>query len=457
VTTALSTSRSDKEVIVYTASTQGGHPGPGGFTRRSVIQFGGLLVLTGASVGSLAGCSSGTGSGSGGTKKIVWATGNDTLSIPHWKTSAEEFMADNPGVEIEFTLIPDGPLDAWLVARTTAGEAPDIVNMGVSAVGRYIGNGTAIDIGDYIGSGYIDDYIPAMRALVAKEEGVFGIPQQAACLATFYRTDMLQQIGFAPSASVDTAWTQDDVRTIAEESKKITGAYGLSYGFINANSGNRWLPILYQRGGALFKEDGTTPRITDEIGIEALEWTRKLYADGLISASNSVKSSQSDTATSLFINGQVGIMAHEDLAAMQTSGFDPALWDVDYLFRAETTAASLSGSVNVVTSSSRNPDVAAAFLAYASDREHTITRLRDQGGIAAQKGITAEEIGYAFRPEAAQKFITQLETVPEAIGRDMAGEDYQAVREALGDALDLLFTGSATAKETAERIAGSIG
>lgn len=423
-------------------------------TRRKALQIGGLFTFTAASAGSLSACAS--SSGGEGPKKITWATGNDTLSIPHWKKAAEEFMASNPGVEINFTLIPDGPLDAWLVARTTAGEAPDIVNMGVSAVGRYIGNGTATNIADHIGSGYIDDYIPAMKALVAKEGGVYGIPQQAACMATFYRKDIMEKIGVQPGGSIDGAWTQEELRTIAEESKKITGAYGISYGFINANSGNRWLPILYQRGGALFEADGKTPAIQNEIGIEALEWTRKLYADGLISASNSVKSSQTDTATSLFTNNQVGVMIHEDIGAMKNTGFDPNLWDVDYMFRDKTTATNLSGSVNVVTSSSRNPDVAAAFLAYASDKEHTVKRLRDQGGIAAQGNITAEEVGYNFRPDANQRFIDQLKTVPEAIGRDMAGPDYQKVREVLGDALDLMFTGSATAKETADRIAAGL-
>lgn len=437
-----------------TAMTGGRGPLGPSITRRKALQIGGLFTFAAASAGSLSACAS--SSGGGGPKKITWATGNDTLSIPHWKKAAEEFMANNPGVEINFTLIPDGPLDAWLVARTTAGEAPDIVNMGVSAVGRYIGNGTATNIADHIGSGYIDDYIPAMKALVAKEGGVYGIPQQAACLATFYRKDIMEKIGVQPGGSIDGAWTQDELRTIAEESKKITGAYGMSYGFINANSGNRWLPILYQRGGALFEDDGVTPAIQNEIGVEALEWTRKLYADGLISASNSVKSSQTDTATSLFTNNQVGVMIHEDIGAMKNTGFDPNLWDVDYMIRDKTTATSLSGSVNVVTSSSRNPDVAAAFLAYASDKEHTVKRLRDQGGIAAQGNITADEVGYEFRPEANQRFLDQLKTVPEAIGRDMAGPDYQRVREVLGDSLDLLFTGSATAKETADRIAAGL-
>jgi hypothetical protein len=103
---------------VNTAMTGGRGPLGPSFTRRRALQIGGLFTFAAATVGSLSAC--GSSSGGGGPKKITWATGNDTLSIPHWKKAAEEFMADNPGVEINFTLIPDGPLDAWLVASSLA-------------------------------------------------------------------------------------------------------------------------------------------------------------------------------------------------------------------------------------------------------------------------------------------------------------------------------------------------
>lgn len=417
-----------------------------GLTRRRLLSgaaFGGAAALL----------TSGCSTAGDGRKHITWAAELTPVSRRHFAQAAEDFMALHPDVVIEFTNTPAGDLNAWLVTRLAADRAPDIVNMGVSAVGRYTTNGGTVDISRYLPDGYLDQYLPAMRALVEKDGGVYGLPQETNCSLTYFRTDVLDEIGVRPRLDPDDPWTVEEVREIATEARRVTGAYGLSYGYINESSGNRWLPILYMHGGSLFREDGETPAVTDPEAVAALEWTRRLYADGLISASNTVKASQSDTATSLFASRQVGLMVHETQFVTLQESMEPEEWAVDYMFQERATATNLSGNVNVVTRSSRHPDVAAEFLAFACARERTLARLSETGSIPPYLGVTAEEVGYTFRPEVVQRFMDQLETVPPQMAREMAGPDYQAVRQLLGDFLDLMFVGSMSAEETAEALA----
>jgi multiple sugar transport system substrate-binding protein len=382
---------------------------------------------------------------------VVMATDQDGVWPEHLAESARLFEARNPGTRIQLTPLPEGAIDAWLVARTAAGQAPDIVQLGVSAVSRYSRNGTAVDIAPYLPEGYIDSYLPVLSALVHRGGQVFGLPKETTCMTCYYRRDVLKQVGGRVPDSPEDGWRWDEFRQMCVEAKRITGRYGTSYGYINANSGNRWLPALYQRGGRLF-DDAGEPALEGPAALEALEWTRSFYADGLISLSNTVKASQSDTAVSLFTTGQVGFMVHEAQISVLRESMPEDEWGVTYMFTADRPATNLSGSCYVVTSSSPDPELAARFLQFATSPERSTPAIRQRGTISPFSTITAADVAYEFRPDDVAISIEQLASVPTEVGRDMATRDYQTVREVLGDSLDLMFIGQASPAETAERI-----
>lgn len=413
--------------------------------RRDVLGAGAGLA------GSAALSACGVGPGSRPADTITMAYTNNEVTRTQLEQAVEDFRAVEPDVTVELSLLPEGALDAWLTTRTIAGQAPDIVELGVSAVSRYAANGTAVDIEPYLPDGYVEGYLPTLRALVDKDDGVFGLPRSASCLTVYYRTDVVEQLGLDVPATPEQGWSWEEFRSICEEAQRVTGAYGLSYGFINANSGNRWAPLLYQLGGGLFDEQGRPSVDTDE-GREALRWFSDFYADGLISLSNTVKASQTDTATGLFVTGQVGVMVHESQVLELSEQLADEEWGATYLFRDVELATSLGGNVNIVTSSSRNPELATRFLQFATDRDRTIASARRTGSVVPFTGVDPEDIGYETRPEEMAISTRQLASVPEAVGRDMAARDYQTVREVLGDNLDLLFIGQASVEETAEAI-----
>lgn len=423
-----------------------GPSGPG-LTRRQMLQALGLAGIGAAVLPTLAACAPGrTADG-----VVQFATGNDPVWIEYLRRAGADFEAENPGTRIDFSFIPESALDPWLVARTAAGQAPDIVELGVSAVSRYSRNGTAVDIASYVEPDTAAQYLPAVAALISRDGGVFGIPKITLCMTTYYHRDVVDQIGARIPTSTDDGWTPEEFRDMCVEAQRITGAYGTSWGYVNANSGNRWLPTVYSRGGALFGTDGEPSMQTDE-AYAALEWTQGMYADRLISPSNTVKASQPDTAATLFATRQTGFMVHEGQANVLRQTLDDDEWGMTYMMTDQTTATNLSGAVNIVTSSSPQPELAARFLQFAAQPEYSLGAIRDSGTLSPFAGIRAADVGYEYKPEDMTVIEQQLAGVPEAVGVDMATRDYQTVREVLGDSLDLLMIGSQGVDETAQMI-----
>src|SRR5690625_2599443 len=143
----------------------------------------------------------------------------------------------------------------------------------------------------------------------------------------------MEQIG-VQFPSTDDSWGWEEFRDIAMEVKQATGEYAFSWFLVGAETATRWLPVLYMHGGSLLNSDLTGPAIDSPEGVEAIEWSRKWFADGLMSPTNSLKASESQTAETLFANEQVGMMISEGFKMLSLKEQMPnEKWTVGPLFR----------------------------------------------------------------------------------------------------------------------------
>ncbi|MEU6647332.1 hypothetical protein ABZ863_33085, partial [Saccharomonospora sp. NPDC046836] len=101
-------------------------------SRRHLLRLAGIAGVSLGASGLLTGC--------GGRRpadgSVVAAMNQDGSWIDYLRESAQVFERDNPGSRIDVTVQAEGALDAWLVARTAASQAPDIVEIGVSQITR---------------------------------------------------------------------------------------------------------------------------------------------------------------------------------------------------------------------------------------------------------------------------------------------------------------------------------
>lgn len=417
-----------------------------------------FLGAAGAAV--LAGCAPPPTPGKIRLRLSTWNIAPDLVS---YRAIADRYQALHPDVEIAVEVTPGGDFNQWLTTRLAADRAPDLIRIIPQQFGRYVETGGMVDISQWLPPGYGDDYRENFWSIVAKDgvaggRGVYGLPQHTDNFITFYRRDILDRIGVSPPPdAVDQAWTWSEFIDVAREVKRVTGAYGFSVGFGGVNNAYRWLPFLYMHGGRLVEDDLVTPAIENDAGIEALEWTRRWYAEGLVSLSNTVKGSQGDTATTLFATDQAGLMLNNPTALPTLQESIPEdTWDTRYMIQDVGRASDCGGNVLAVTRSCQHPEVAADFLAFLNDPQSTVEFCRGGGWVPVRESIDVSEVGYSYRPETVARFLVQQETVPADMIAVETSPTFNVVNQVLGDYLDLCLIGSITPREAAAAIAEGI-
>jgi multiple sugar transport system substrate-binding protein len=411
--------------------------------------------LGAAAAAALAGCSSDPSPGKIRLRLSTWNIAPDLVS---YRAIADRYQQLHPDVEIAVEVTPGGDFNQWLTTRLAADRAPDLIRIIPQQFGRYVETGGMVDIAQWLPPGYGDDYRENFWSIVAKDGGVYGLPQHTDNFITFYRRDILDRIGVSPPPdAVDQAWTWSEFLDVAREVKRATGAYGFSVGFGGVNNAYRWLPFLYMHGGRLVEDDLVTPAIENDAGVEALDWTRRWYAEGLVSLSNTVKGSQGDTATTLFATDQAGLMLNNPTALPTLQESIPEeTWDTRYMVQDVGRASDCGGNVLAVTRSCRHPEVAADFLAFLNDPENTTAFCRGGGWVPVRKSIDVDEVGYSYRPDTVARFLVQQETVPADMIAVETSPTFNVVNQVLGDYLDLCLIGSITPREAAASIAEGI-
>ncbi len=416
--------------------------------------------LGAAATAALAGCSADPSPGKIRLRLSTWNIAPDLVS---YRAIADRYQQMHPDVEIAVEVTPGGDFNQWLTTRLAADRAPDLIRIIPQQFGRYVDTGGMVDIAQWLPPGYGDDYRENFWSIVAKDNaagvrGVYGLPQHTDNFITFHRRDILDRIGVTPPPdAVDQAWTWAEFLDVAREVKRVTGAYGFSVGFGGVNNAYRWLPFLYMHGGRLVEDDLVTPAIENDAGVEALEWTRRWYAEGLVSLSNTVKGSQGDTATTLFATDQAGLMLNNPTALPTLQESIPEeTWDTRYMIQDVGRASDCGGNVLAVTRSCQHPEVAADFLAFLNDPQNTVEFCRGGGWVPVRESIDVDEVGYSYRPDTVARFLVQQETVPADMIAVETSPTFNVVNQVLGDYLDLCLIGSITPREAAASIAEGI-
>jgi multiple sugar transport system substrate-binding protein len=437
--------------------TQPSVSGPG-LGRRQFLQMSGMLAAGAGASSLLAGCGSGGSSGSSGSKALVFSTPTDaTATINLFKKYCNGFAKSTPGTSVSVVENGSGNFDQWLQAHLAAHNAPDVLRMTPTEVGPYIANGSLIDIKQYLPSDYGNDFNPTFWSQVAKSGKVYGVPQCVDTTAIYYRTDMMDKVGARIPTSPADAWTWDEFIDISRKIKKLTGKYAFSFDW-SQEAGYYWLPVLYQHGGALVESDLKTPAIQNPAGVEAIDWTRQWFTDGLMSSSNSLQSSVETSVVNLFTTGIVGMMVNGDweLTNVQAGGLDTSKWDVTYLFRDKTTASLVGGTLMTVSKDSKYPEDAAKLAAYLCSEANMSDYCAETLFLPARNSLTGSKVKYSYRPEAVQKFVTQTHAIPESMFALQTSTNFAAMNDVLSTQLALCFTGQQSASKTAQAIASGI-
>lgn len=419
---------------------------------RADLRRRGFLALAGISLTGALGACSGAATATTHLRLSSW---NIPTDLETYQRIADEFVADHPGTSVSVE-VTSGSFHQWFITRLAAGLAPDIIRITPQQIGRYAANGSLVDLGGSAAVDYRDDYSDAFWAIGAREDGLYGVFQHTDHFITYYRHDVMDEIGVQPPTRLDEAWTWEEFLAIAAEAKQVTGQYGFGYGWSGAQTAYRWMPLIYQNGGSFLGEDGETPSMDSEAAVETLAFGRRWYAEGLVSPGNMAKSGGGDVSRTLFLTGQIGMMLNNPEPIPQLDEDLPDGWGTAPMIRNEYEASDLGGNALAVTRSSENPELAAELVTRLTSREKVIEFCHAGNWLPARSSITAEDIDYSAHTETMQRFIDQGTTIPLEMVRAQTSRYFSSLNTVFGDYLDLCFLGELSPQEASDRMMGAM-
>ncbi|MHB8064733.1 MAG: ABC transporter substrate-binding protein [Ruminiclostridium sp.] len=327
-----------------------------------------------------------------------------------------------------------------LETRIAGNDAPDVTRLQYQSVGRYSSNGVLRDITKELPADYSTDFLPSLWSAVTYKDAVYAIPQHTDTLAVYYNKNYFEKLGITAPTKLEDAWTWDEFLDISKQLKEKAGAkYGFVYNWTKGNS-YRWLPILFQKGGALLSDDLSTSLIDSPEALEALKLSKRFFDEKLVPAGTSVKGTED--INNIFATGTAGMIINGNWLA---SNYDESMtkysYGVTYMPRDKAAASDMGGNALAVLKKAKNPEQALKFIQFMTSEESMTYFVTNGGFLPARKSITADKLTYNVKqPEIMKVFIEQATTIPSNMAQAVTSPNMSKITLLLSDELDLLFT-----------------
>ena len=190
--------------------------------RSQIAVLVGLLVI----VALLAGCGVPVApAAGGGAAKAPAAASGQKVKVTYWahnfeprvtldKKYIEQFMKDNPNIEVDYQVIPSD-FDAKLRTALAAGNGPDLFAQWNGDIGTFYAQGTIVPVSaEALGMGSQDEL---MKLYVAPENTLqgaifdgklYGIPNEVSIYGCYVNKKMFADAGLDADKDFPTTWEQ---------------------------------------------------------------------------------------------------------------------------------------------------------------------------------------------------------------------------------------------------------
>ena len=333
-----------------------------------------------------------------------------------------------------------------------AGLGPDLVRVQYLEVGRYSPSGALIDLTKYIPPHLGSEFTEQTWTAVQFQGRPHALPHHTDTSAILYNRGAFKRIGIEPPQTLSESWHWDEFTDVARTLQRN----GFDYGFaMNWTMGGafRWLNFLYQHGGTLLTGDHRRPAIPSELASETLEWTRSFFTSHLVPASDSAQSAEQ--VENLFSTGVVGMYFDVGPQALQELSYN-FQYGATFLPRDKTFAAELGGNAIGVSRDCKHPDIAADFALFLTNEENMRDFVTAALFLPVRRSLVANPPVYPKRPDEMRVHLEQATTVPLELARTVTLPEFHRIGKALGDELDLTFTGGQSLDITQNRLSEAI-
>lgn len=235
----------------------------------AAIATGGALVL--------ASCGGSDNTSSDGSSVTLWmypVIADEAAGAAFWEKVESDFESKNDGVDLNVELLPWEGRQEKVTTALASGTGPDIVLLVPDMIPQYVEQGTLTPVGDIVDDSPTELLPNAVEAMTIDGE-VYGVPIYQTVNTPIYNTALLDAAGIS---EVPSTW--DDILAAAPL-LAANGVATLDYpGGPEESLNLTFYPLLWQAGGQVFSDDGSSVAFDGPEGVAALQFLLDLQAAG---------------------------------------------------------------------------------------------------------------------------------------------------------------------------------
>lgn len=333
----------------------------------------------------------------------------------------DDFNASQDEIEVITNPMPWDSLYQKLLTSISSSSGPDIIAMSTNNLPEYAAKGALAPTTDFYADTTYMDTAPLAPAAVdaSRLDGInYGVPLNISPMMMYWNKDLFTQAGLDPEKP-PTTW--DEFAAMADDLTVDDNGDGKPEIYPIALPDHEGIatfqPLLWNNGGGVVSQDGTTSQLGDPATLEALAYWTDLVTQKKVSP---IGLGGAD-ADKLF---QTGKAALEIVGPWMTAGFEEAGLDfgVTRPFAGPTDNAVLADVTSLTVSASASPakqKAAFTFFAYWNSVDGQATWANGSGFPATRtdmpEGAVTNEYSLAFgQPEVLKDSRVYLAGIPAA-------------------------------------------
>lgn len=291
----------------------------------------------------------------------------------HWDKVVADFQEANPGIKVDYEIFPWQNRDEALQTAIAAKTAPDLVYLIPDQLAAY--QKSIEPIGPLLSSERKSDLLPNVVSSVTLGDQILGSPLLTTANSLLCSASAFEEAGVTTYPS---SW--DDVRAMTPKFKE-KGMYAVSY---SANAemtlNMSFYPLLWQAGGSIYGDNGSSVAFDSPEGIEALSFLVDLNKEGALEpdlVTTAVPLEQTALA-----QGKVGCTWNRAVADVAPFWDEKDIVVLPPLTNKETVSYGTVGSLALLKGA-KDKEAAAAFAEYAGGADIVAPYLKEAGFFSA--------------------------------------------------------------------------
>ena len=310
------------------------------------------------------------------TELTMWAWPTSDAEDQQLRDLLTHYQAQTPGLAVNLTFTPD--YAARLRTALGSDNPPDLLYLNSYYLPALVADGALAPIPTALLAD--PDLDPRLLAAMQVDGTPYCVPKEVDTLALLYNKSLFDQVGLAYP---DDSWTWEALRSSAQT---LTDLEAGRYGIVLPPDFSRWLPFLYQGGGAITNPEATAMAINSPAAQAALDFYVDLVLDGFAAPPTMLDSRWPGEA---FATGRAAMTIEGNWLVPYLAAQAPA---VDYGVALLPSGPSGRATVAfttcyAITAASREQTAAQKVLAYLTSAEQLASGLGLNRAIPARRSL----------------------------------------------------------------------